>query len=139
MFYNTSVCYYYLIVSKTKESLKLELERMAKRMIDYCSKNGLIINSGKTQLLISSKESFEVYVGSSVIKAEHEICLLGINYDCNFSTAPYLQKLATEAKTRAAVIYRLSFGIPNYLLKILANGLLIGKIAAAAPAAHIEK
>ena len=33
------------------------------------------------------------------------------------------------------MIYRLSFGIPNYLLKILTNGLLIGKIAAAAQAA----
>ena len=33
------------------------------------------------------------------------------------------------------MIYRLSFGVPNYLLKILASGLLIGKIAAAAPAA----
>ena len=104
-------------------------------MIDYCSKNCLVINSGKSQLLISSKESFEVNVGNSVIKAQEQICLLGIDYDTNFSTAPYLQKLATEAKTRAAVIYRLSFGIPNYLLKILANGLLIGKIAAAAPAA----
>ena len=123
------------VVAKTKEELKSELEKRAKRMIIYCSENGLVLNSGKIQLLISSKDSFEVNVGNSVIKAQQEICLLGIDYDTNFSTAPYLQKLATEAKTRAAVIYRLSFGIPNYLLKILANGLLIGKIAAAAPAA----
>ena len=60
---------------------------------------------------------------------------MGIDYDKNFSTAPYLRKLATEANSRAAVIYRLSFSVPPYLLKLLANGLLIGKIAAAAAAA----
>ena len=123
------------VIAKTKELLKSELERMAKRMIDYFSNNCLVINSGKSQLLISSKERFEGNVGNSVITAQEQICLLGIDYDTNFSTAPYLQKLATEARTRAAVIYRLSFGIPNYLLKILTNGLLIGKISAAAPAA----
>ena len=123
------------VTAKSKETLKTELERMAKRMIDYCAMNCLVINSGKTQLLISSKEDFEVKVGDDTIKAKHQICLLGITYDTNFSTAPYLQDLAVQAKTRAGIIYRLSFGIPNHLLKILTNGLLIGKIAAAAPAA----
>ena len=123
------------VCAKTKESLKAELERLSKRMIEYCNKTGLIMNSGKTQLLISSKEKFEVNVGESVIESVSEICLLGIDFDTNFSTAPYLQKLATEAKTRAAVIYRLSFSVPSTVLKILANGLVIGKIMAAAPAA----
>ena len=123
------------VISKTKEGLKSDLESMAKRMIEYCSKNGLIINSSKTQLLVSWNGDFKVCVGSSIITAESEICLLGIDYDKNFSTAPYLRGLATEANTRAAVIYRLSFSVPPHLLKLLANGLVIGKIAAAAPAA----
>ena len=33
------------------------------------------------------------------------------------------------------MIYRLSFGVPSNLLSLLANGLVIGKILAAAPAA----
>ena len=53
----------------------------------------------------------------------------------NFSTMPYLRKLATEAKSRSAVIYWLSFGVPPNLLRLLANGLVIGKIMAAAPVA----
>ena len=122
-------------ISKSKETLKSELERMATRMIDYCNRNGLIINSDKTQLLISSKEILKVKVGESVIKSVQEICLLGISFDTNFSTAPYLQKLATDAKSRAAMIYRLSFSVPQNLLRMLANGLVVGKIAAAAPAA----
>ena len=63
------------------------------------------------------------------------ISLLGLEYDSNFSTAPYLRELSREANTRAAVIRRLSFGMPNYLLKPFANGILMGKILAAAPAA----
>ena len=58
-----------------------------------------------------------------------------ITYDSNFSTAPYLRKLASEAKTRAAIIKRLSYSVPPHLLKMFTNGLLIGKIMAAAPAA----
>ena len=63
------------------------------------------------------------------------IWVLGIDYNTNFATSPYLQRLATEAKSRAAMIYRLSFGVPSNLLRLLANGLVIGKILAAAPAA----
>ena len=61
--------------------------------------------------------------------------MLGLEYDENFSTAPYLKKLACEANTWAALIKRLSYGMPNCVLRPLANGLLMGKILAAAPAA----
>jgi hypothetical protein len=119
----------------SKESLKSDLEMMSKRMIKYCNDNGLIINSAKTKLLISSKDNFDIIVGDSTVHADPEICLLGIDYNTNFSTSPYLHKLATEAKSRAAMIYRLSFGVPPNLLRLLANGIVIGKILAAAPAA----
>ena len=121
--------------AKSKESLKSDLELMSKKMIRYCNDNGLVINSDKTKLLLSSKDNFEMSVGDSIVHADPEICLLGIKYDTNFSTSPYLKTLATEAKSRAAMIYRLSFGVPPHLLRLLANGLVIGKILAAAPAA----
>ena len=100
---------------KSKESLKLDLELMSKKMIRYCNDNGLVINSAKTKLLLSSKENFEMFVGDSIVHADPEVCLLGIDYDTNFSTSPYLRTLATEAKSRAAMIYRLSFGVPPNL------------------------
>ena len=108
---------------------------MSKKMIEYCNDNGLVINSAKTKLLLSSKDNFEMFVGDSIVHADSEISLLGIDYNTNFSTSPYLQKLATAAKSRAGMIYRLSFGVPSNLLRLLANGLVIGKILAAAPAA----
>ena len=59
--------------------------------------------------------------------------LLGVDFDSNFSTTPFLHKLARAAKTRAALISRLSFSMPPHVLKTLANGLLMGKILAACP------
>ena len=81
---------------------------MSKKMIKYCNVNGLVINSAKTKLLLSSKDNFEMFVGNSIVRANSEISLLDIDYNTNFSTSPYLQKLATEAKSRVGMIYRLS-------------------------------
>ena len=72
-------------------------------------------------------------MGSSVISASSEINLLGIDFDANFTTTPYLHKLARAANTRAALIHRLSFSMPPHLLTTFANGPLIGKILAACP------
>ena len=80
-------------------------------------------------------EGFSLKVGNSRIYPSKELKLLGITYDTNFSTVLYLRKLASEAKTRAAIIHRLSYSVPPHLLRIFTNGLLIGKIMAAAPAA----
>ena len=103
-------------------------------MISYCKKTGLILNNEKTQLLVSTKKHLEVNIGSCLIKAKKEINILGVDYDTNFTTNPYLVNLAREAKTGAALIKRLSFGMPPHLLSLFANGLLMGKILAAAPA-----
>ena len=90
----------------SKETFKSDLEMMSKRMIQYCNDNGLVINSAKTKLLLSFKDNLEVTVGDSTVFADPEICLLGNDYNTNFATSPYLSKLATEAKSRAAMIYR---------------------------------
>ena len=112
--------------------MKFKLEILSKRMISYCKKTGFILNNDKTQLLVSTKKHFEVNIGSCVIKAKQEISILGVDYDKYFTTNPYLVNLAREAKTRAALIKRLSFGMPPHLLSLFANGLLMGKILAAA-------
>ena len=79
---------------------------MSNRMLDFCSKVGLVLNSDKTQLLVSciKVKDFSVKVGNNRIYPSKELNLLGITYDNNFSTVPYLRQLALEAKTRAALI-----------------------------------
>ena len=74
-------------------------------------------------------------MGDSIVLPSKELNLLGITYDTNFTTSPYLRQLAIDSKTRSALIARLSYSVPPHLLKIFTNGLLIGKIMSAAPAA----
>jgi len=123
--------------SKCEVSLRNELERMSNRMLTFCRQVGLVINSDKTQLMVSgiTLRDFSVKVGDNQIYPSKELKLLGITYDTNFKTTPYLRQLASDAKTRAAIIARLSYSVPPNLLKLFTNGLLVGKLMAAAPAA----
>ena len=102
-------------------------------MISYCQHAGLVLNNDKTQLLISPKQECQIKVGSSLIASKTEINLLGVDFDSNFSTKPYLSKLACAARTRAGLIRRLSFVMPPHLLTSFAHGILMGKILNACP------
>ena len=104
-------------------------------MVAYCKRNGLILNSQKTQILTSTGVTFKVKVGHDYVPVSQQIKLLGVEYNSNFSTVPYLKRLSCEAQTHAFLIRRLSFCMPPCLLKPLANGILLGKVLAAAPAA----
>ena len=72
-------------------------------------------------------------MGSAVIVATPEINVLGVDFDSNFTTKPYLHKLARAANTRAALISRLSYSMPPNLLITFTHGLLMGKILSACP------
>ena len=123
------------VKAKNLEHLRQELQALGRIMVDYCNENGLVLNGQKTQLLTSARKGIEIDINDDLVNSNATVSLLGLEYDKNFSTAPYLRKLAREANTRAALIRRLSFGMPNCLLRPLSNGLLMGKILAAAPAA----
>ena len=120
------------VKEKNLKDVTAKLEILGENMIQYCNENELIINAKKTQILTSAKQVIKVRIGKDTVPSSKTISLLGLEYDENFSTAP---KLACKANTRAALIKRLSYGMPNCVLKPLANGLLMGKILAAAPAA----
>ena len=92
-------------VYQMAKSNELLIEMMSKKMIKYCNDNGLIINSAKIKLLMSSRDNFDITAGDSIVHADPEICLLGTDNDTNFSRLLYLRKLATEAKSRSNVIY----------------------------------
>ena len=49
--------------------------------------------------MVSTKKKFEVNISSCLINSQPEITLLGVDYDTNFTTLPYLKQLAFEAKT----------------------------------------
>ena len=89
-----------------------------------------MINSEKTQMMVSgiTIKDFSVKVGNNHIYPSKELKLLGITYDNNFKTTPYLRQLASDAKTRAAIIARLSYSVPPNLLKLFTNGLLLHRL-----------
>ena len=119
--------------AKNVDQLKVNLEKVSSRMISYCKNAGLILNSDKTQLLVSPKQKCNIKIGSSLISASTEINLLGVDFDTNLTTLPFLHNLARAAKTRASLIGRLSFSMPPNVLSTFANGLLMGKILASCP------
>ena len=120
--------------ARSIDILKQEFEILASLMVKYCNSNGLILNSQKTQIITSARTKLEIIIGSDSVPTCQTISLLGVEYDSNFSTTPYLRKLSRDSKTRASLIRRLSFSMPQCLLRPFANGLLMGKILAAAPA-----
>ena len=119
------------VSAKNVNQLKVRLERVSSSMISYCQDTGLILNTDKTQLLVSPRQKCQFKMGTSLITASSEINLLGMDFDSNFSTKPYLKKLACAAQTRAKLISRLSFSMPPYVLSTLTHGLLMGKVMSA--------
>ena len=107
--------------AKNVHSLKTDLERLSERMISYCETTGLVLNNDKTQFLVSPKQECHVKVGKSLISPASEFNILGVDFDSNFTTLPYLHKLARAAKTRAALIFRLSYSMPPQVLSTLAK------------------
>ena len=123
----------FYVHAKTVGLLKTKLERLSNRMISYCCNSGLILNNDKTQFLVSPKQACQIKVGSSIISSKPELNLLGVDFDSNFTTLPFLHKLAQAAKTRTNLMSRLSFSMPPHVLSTFANGLLMGKILSACP------
>ena len=90
------------IKTRSLETLKEELEELA-------NNKNLVINTQKTQILTNTKQEITVKIGQNMVSSSQTITLLGLEYDDNLSTAPYLQKFDREASTRTALIKRLSF------------------------------
>ena len=87
------------VKSRSIDHLILEMEWVGTKMINYCNDNGLILNCQKTQILMTVKKQIEIKIGQNIVSSTPTISLLGLEYNSNFSTAPYLPKLARETTT----------------------------------------
>lgn len=61
-------------------------------------------------------EVFFGKVGDNIIRPSKELKLQAITNDTDFTTAPSLGQLATDVKTKADIISRLSYCVPPHLL-----------------------
>lgn len=108
----------------------------------YATSNGLVLNAGKTQLMVGGCKAtdlaaadFSIKVDSSVIRPSGELELLGVRFDRTLSTAPHGVNVARAAKQRAGLVARLAHHLPKgHYLTQLAGGLVVGKISYAAAA-----
>jgi hypothetical protein len=132
-------------VSDTLEELKNKLENLAARFSAWAKGNGLAMNAGKTQLLVSSNggrdlSSFSVNVDGKLIKASDTFELLGVKYDRRLTTAPHDAMVAKASRQRASMIARLGRHLPRgRYLRQLASGLVLGKISHALPAVAVPR
>ena len=78
------------------DQLKSDLEKVSENMIDYFQSTVLVLNNGKTQLLVNSKKKFVVQMGSSLITTSSSINILGVD---NGSNLLHLNKLINDKRS----------------------------------------
>ena len=103
----------------------------------FAAERGLVLNAAKTQLMWSGPRRMadSVIVEGVNIEPTNSLELLGVTIDSKLSLEPHLAAVARAARTRAAMVARLSCHLPRgrYLTQ-LAKGILIGKLSYAVAA-----
>ena len=111
------------------EEVKALLEEKAAALVEYASKNFLVLNPEKTQLMWSSGSSTKVRVGDTLMEPSSEIELQGVKFGAGLTLNPHLKSVAKNARMISGIVARLARHIPRgSYLQQLARGLLIGKV-----------
>jgi hypothetical protein len=101
----------------TKEEVARKLAEKAALFVEYTGRMGLSINTGKTQLLFSSRAGNVadtiVEVDGSIIYPSDVIELLGVKYDRRLLTRPHVKALLAAVRQRASVVARLANHLPR--------------------------
>jgi hypothetical protein len=112
---------------------KKGLEDAAAKFSTWAKGNGLAMNGGKTQLLVSANAGpaadLSVQVDGNTISCGDTIELLGVNFDRKMTTASHVDDLVKATRQRAALIARLGHHLPRgQYLRQLADGMVFGKV-----------
>ena len=137
--YADDVCLW--ATGKTVSEVKTRLNQLAQSFVEFAAGNALSLNESKTQLLLAGpitkpdRENFTIKVGQEEISPSTELELLGVKFDKKLSLTPYMESLSKTVRQRTAMIARLSYHLPRgHYLRLLAQGLVYGKISYAAAA-----
>jgi hypothetical protein len=110
------------------------LEEKAKLFTAYMKGNGLVLNAGTTQLLISKGGDVDggdvsVDVDGTRVTPSTKLTLLGVTFDRTLGMSHHDEMVAAAARQRGVTIARLSPHLPRgAYLRQLATGLVNGKI-----------
>ncbi len=123
------------------DNVKADLTEIAKKVSNFASANYLALSGEKTQVMWSGLShgmtgpDIEVTLTLKTLKMKpsQNIELLGVTFDKNLTSAPFLAAQHRAAAPILATLRRLTKYLPpNYLTKV-ASALLVGKLAYAAP------
>jgi hypothetical protein len=129
------------IVGDTVAEVVAGLEEKASLFTAYVRGNGLVLNAGKTQFLITKGGAdVSVNVGGSTVSASDRLTLLGVTFDRTLSMALHSNMVAAAARQRAGIVARLSHHVPRgTYLRQLATGLVNGKLLHAIAAVAVPR
>jgi hypothetical protein len=121
------------VLAKSPDVVASVLEARASSFTSFVASCGLILNTAKTQLMISGQKrgrDFTMMVGGDPIKPSSELKLLGVSFDSALTTRPQQVCLVAAARQRASRIARLAHHLPRGpYLRQLAFGLFYGKLS----------
>jgi hypothetical protein len=124
-------------IGNTVDVVREELQTLANQFVAYTKGNGLALNAGKTQLLVTGTkaDNLEIIMDGCLVKPSDTLELLGVKFDRSVTTRPYIEQMARDARHRAAYIVRLASHLPRgKRLQQLANSFLLGKLGYAVAA-----
>ncbi len=125
------------------ETVRADLSVIANNVAEFSSANYLSLSAEKTQVLWSglpqmSKEP-EVSVGETLVKPSPCIELLGVVFDRNLSSNPFIRLQHRASAPILATVRRLSRYLPQAHLAQVASALLVGKLSYAASATFMPR
>ncbi len=125
------------------ETVKADLSVIANNVSEFSSTNYLSLSAEKTQVMWSglsrSSKDPEVTVGKTLVEPSPCIELLGVRFDKNLSSNPFVMSQQRAAAPILATIRRLSRYLPRAPLSQVASALIVGKLSYAAPATFMPR
>ncbi len=120
----------------TVQSTKKDLEEIAGNVANFTANNYLSLSAEKTQVLWSGlprcTDGPDVSIAGTLVKSSPLIELLGVKFDSNLNSTPFLAMQHRAAAPILATIRRLARYLPPAHLAKVASALLVGKVSHAA-------
>ena len=123
------------VTEKDTMSVKNRIELASDRILEYAASHFLAVNASKTQVMWLTKEDHPVRVGTSVVDGSKTLELLGVSFDKNLRSTPFMRSQEKASRTILGVTRRLCRHLPPALTSQVSATLYAGKLGYAAAAA----
>ena len=117
-----------VVTDKSLERVIQKLETDSENMIQFTSSNNLCLNPDKTAFIINKKEQHEMLVGGNKIKSVDSSVLLGMRIAGRLKWDSHVEEMKSILRKRLGLLRRLSYSLPSYALKQIAEGIFSSKL-----------